>query len=347
MDTTTYKCPSCGAALEFSIEKQQWACDFCGNVFSLGDLVGGEAERSEHVHEDAGVFGGEVTGFRCQSCGAEIIAEKNTAATFCAYCRSPAIIPSQLGEVRKPNYILPFKISKDNAIEIMLNKCKRRPLLPLAFRRDIRQGVISGLYVPFWLFSCDARGFIEAEGDIITRWSDSHFRYTKIDTFLIVRDTDMHVSRVPIDASDKMDDAMMHAIEPYDYGHLEPFAMQYLSGHYANSYDMTPNEAIPIGDMRMDRAVVNVVEGMARKGYTVFRRRRLDIYKRNTVMHYAMMPVWTFVGKFREKDYVFSINGQTGKVSGKLPVSPGRVAAWLSGAFVVFTGLAFALSLVL
>lgn len=337
-----YKCPGCGSALAFSIEKQLWSCDFCRNDYSLGDLTArDEAARADSgVRQSAETLGDELQGYHCRSCGAQILAEKNTAATFCAYCRSPAILPTQLGAVRKPDYILPFKIAKERALEMMIKACRARPFLPSAFRRDLRSGVISGLYVPFWLFSCNARGYLEAEADRVTSWSDSRYHYTKTDTYHVVRDADMDIRHVPIDASLKMDDDMMRAIEPFDYAQMEAFALQYLSGHYADSYDLTPEQAIPQGDGRMDTAVRDVMTGMT-GGYTSVRRRRLDVYKRNTAMAYAMLPVWTFQYRYKNKDYAFSINGQTGKINGKLPISPGRVTAWLAALLVVIIPLAF------
>lgn len=342
MDATTYQCPGCGSALAFSIEKQLWACEFCRNEYSLGDLTANDeaARANSGVWQSSATLGDEVQGYRCRSCGAQILAEKNTAATFCAYCRSPAILPEQLGEIRRPDYILPFKIAKERALEMMLKACRARPFLPGAFRRDMRTGVISGLYVPFWLFSCDARGYLEAEADRVKTWSDSRYRYRKTDTYHVVRDAEMDVRHVPIDSSLKMDDAMMRAIEPFDYGQLAPFALEYLSGHYADSYDLTPEQAIPQGEGRMNDAVRDVMSGMTGT-YTSVRRRRLDVYKRDSSMAYAMMPVWTFLYRYKEKDYAFFINGQSGKINGKLPISALRVTLWLAALLAFALPLAF------
>ena len=56
-------------------------------------------------------------------------------------------------------------------------------------------------------------------------------------------------------------------------------------------------------------------------------------------VHYALMPVWTLHTKWEGKDYLFMMNGQTGKMVGDLPVS--RAKFWgLTGALsVVLSGL--------
>ena len=55
--------------------------------------------------------------YKCQNCGAEIVADEQTAATFCVYCGNTAILKSKLSGNFKPDYIIPFKIEKERAIE--------------------------------------------------------------------------------------------------------------------------------------------------------------------------------------------------------------------------------------
>ena len=52
-------------------------------------------------------------------------------------------------------------------------------------------------------------------------------------------------------------------------------------------------------------------------------------------IHYALMPVWTLHTKWQGKDYLFMMNGQTGKMVGDLPVSQGKY--W--GTFAALTGV--------
>lgn len=345
MEAATYKCPGCGAVLEFSIEHQAWACGHCRSEYSLGDLAAREEETqagrpASFETARPALDGGEVRAYRCQSCGADILTDRNTAATFCSYCRSSAIIPDQLGDARQPDCILPFKLAKQKATELLLEQTKTRPFVPSGFRRDLRDGVMTGLYVPFWLFSCNARGYFEAECDQVKTWSDSKYRYVKTDTYHVIRDAEMRVNRVPVDASDKMDDQKMKAIEPFDYAQLEPFALQYLSGHYADSYDMTPEAAAPLGRKRMDDSVRDRVRRMV-SGYSAVRQRRMDVYRRNEALDYAMLPVWTFVYRYSGKDYSYSINGQTGKISGKLPFSAARIWVCLAASLAAGLGLGF------
>ena len=40
---------------------------------------------------------------------------------------------------------------------------------------------------------------------------------------------------------------------------------------------------------------------------------------------YALLPVWILNTKWEDKDFLFAMNGQTGKLVGNLPVSTKRV----------------------
>ena len=46
---------------------------------------------------------------------------------------------------------------------------------------------------------------------------------------------------------------------------------------------------------------------------------------------YALMPVWMLHTKWNGQNFLFAMNGQTGKLIGDLPVDKGKVAAWFAG----------------
>ena len=48
----------------------------------------------------------------------------------------------------------------------------------------------------------------------------------------------MDYEGVPGDGSKKIEDALMEAIEPFEYREAKPFNMAYLSGCFADKYDV-------------------------------------------------------------------------------------------------------------
>jgi hypothetical protein len=62
------------------------------------------------------------------------------------------------------------------------------------------------------------------------------------------------------------------------------------------------------------------------------------------VTNYALYPVWILNTKWREKNFRFAVNGQTGKVAGNLPVSPLKFFLFYMLFFLVIGGAAFGLT---
>ena len=161
-----YKCPCCGAALSFNGDLQKLFCASCDNTFNI-DAVQAYNETPEHENSfemeweesTASEWSEEEQGamhsFICPSCAGEIISDEHTVATFCPYCETPAIIPGRLSKGLKPDAVIPFKTSRDDAQKAFLSLCKGKPLLPKGFTEETRVEKITGLYVPFWLYDCN------------------------------------------------------------------------------------------------------------------------------------------------------------------------------------------------
>ena len=107
METIAYKCINCGGPLQYDPAKLKFACEYCRSDFTEEELKKhwGELDqelKQEAVEEpeaapaDADDFSANTVIYSCQNCGAEIVAEKTTAATFCIYCHSPVVLTNRL-----------------------------------------------------------------------------------------------------------------------------------------------------------------------------------------------------------------------------------------------------------
>ena len=345
MESATYRCLSCGAPLSFSIEKQNWACEFCLSEFTLEELTAQTQGQEQKFESDTPpqIFEDEngVAAFECPSCGGRIITDENTTATFCVYCHSPAIIFSRLRGEGKPQWILPFKLPKTEAVAAVQKLCKGKPFLPKDFKNSVTKGEVSGLYVPFWLFSSKIAARMKAEGQDITRWSDSNYNYTTVKKYEVLRAAEMDFANIPADGSAKMDDALMEGMEPYDYTDMRPFSMEYVSGHYAESYDVEAPKVQERINTRIRSGAESILKEDA-TGYTTVHVQEMTVSTNSMKHEYALLPVWTLMHEYGGKRYYFAMNGQTGKMVGKLPFSWKKVAMYFGGSWL----LAFAIFLV-
>ena len=164
---------------------------------------------------------------------------------------NPAIIEENLSGSFRPAQIIPFKTKKEDAEKAFRNLCKKRPLLPNLFHKQTNIEKITGLYVPFWLYSGHVDASVRANAQNMTPWSDSNSRYTKTNYYNVFRRGNLDFSKVPVDASKKMDNNLMDSLEPFPYKDLKDFSMAYLSGYLAEKYDEDAHQSYPRAKERM------------------------------------------------------------------------------------------------
>lgn len=336
-----YKCPCCNAGLIFGNETQLLKCEYCDNTFDV-DTVRAynestlQEQTEEFIWEDtqkqewSETEQESIRAFQCPSCGGEILTDETTAATFCPYCDNPTIMPARLSGGLKPDAVLPFQNSKEDAKAAFLNLCKGKPLLPRAFTEEQRLEKITGMYVPFWLYDCDADFDGSYKATRVHRWSDSRYHYTKTDHFLLRRGAEAGFTGIPMDGSAKMDDTFMESIEPYDYSQLEDFDMAYLSGYFADKYDVASETGEDRIRQRVDQTIQDELQSSF-LGYATVVPTSRQLKVNHGKARYVLLPVWMLNTKYNGKIYTFAMNGQTGRMTGAFPVCPKRTAAWFAG----------------
>ncbi len=336
-----YKCPCCNAGLVFGNDTQKLTCEYCDNTFDI-DTVRAfnesaaqqpqeefnweDAQKQEWAQEEQA----SLHAFQCPACGGEIITEATTAATFCPYCDNPTIMPSRLSGSIKPDAVIPFQKSKEDAQEAFLKLCKGKPLLPKEFTQEQRLEKITGMYVPFWLYDCETDFDGSYKATRIHHWADSEYNYTKTDHFLLRRAAGAEFVGIPMDGSTKMDDTFMESIEPYDYSQLTDFDMAYLTGYFADKYDVPSENGEERIRQRVDAAISDELQSSLIGYHTVTPTSR-QLQVQHGKARYVLMPVWMLNTKYRGKLYTFAMNGQTGKMTGSFPICPKRTTAWFAG----------------
>lgn len=355
-EITNYQCPACTGPLRYDGESGKLICDYCGSTYTPAEveaLFQADNQAATETHRQAEekaktqgetVWGPEAENLRaynCPSCGAQLLCEATTAATRCPYCGNPTVIPGKLAGMLKPDYVIPFKLDKNAAISALRRHYQKKPLLPKAFTEENHVQEIQGVYVPFWLFDG------EAQGEATFRATRSHVRrsgnteITTTDHFNVRRGGSMSFSGVPADGSTKMPDSHMDAIEPFNYEELKPFSLSYLPGFLADRYDVDADTAYRRVKERMENTLLTGLQASAAGYHTCVPITR-NAREKRTAVRYALLPVWMLHTRWQGKDYLFAMNGQTGKLVGDLPVSWGRFWAWFGG---VFAGTAAVLTL--
>ena len=261
--------------------------------------------------------------YSCPSCGAELICDASTAATSCPYCGNPSVVPGQFSGTLRPDFVIPFKLNKKEAIAALKQHYNKKPFLPKSFSRENHLQEIRGIYVPFWLFDGEAEGDAQYAATRSRTYRSGDQEITETEHYQVYRAGSVTFEKVPVDASSKMPDDHMDSIEPFDYGEIKPFSTAYLPGYLADRYDVTVEQSRERADQRcvstLTSALRSTVQGydscVPTGGSTTLRRGKV---------HYALLPVWILNTKWDGKEFLFAMNGQTGKLVGDLPMSWGK-----------------------
>ena len=301
---TNYQCPSCTGPLHYDGAAGRLQCDYCGSSFDPAEIEKLYAEKEQQAasqpetgsdtgewqsfaDEDWGTDADKMRVYSCPSCGAQLICEETTAATSCPYCGNPTVIPEQFSGILKPDYILPFKLSKEDAVSALKRHYKGKLLLPKLFRDNNHIEELRGIYVPFWLFDGEAEGSANYMATTTRVFRHGDTEITETSFYEVQRAGTLSFSRVPVDASRKMPDDYMDSIEPFDYVGLKPFSTAYLPGFFTDKFDVSIEESSSHADKRCRQSLSDALQGTARNGrpYTSVMPIGEDIHLKRTGVH--------------------------------------------------------------
>ena len=357
---TNYQCPTCTGPLHFVGKSGRLECDYCGSSFDIAEIEALYAEKEAKAAEaaqkqkkteaaqktvdakeqksaadgsdwdtsglsrDWGADAGSMKAYCCPSCGAELICDAATAAMSCPYCGNPSVIPGQFAGILKPDFVLPFKLNKEDAIKALKKHYLKKPLLPSTFSKANHLEEIKGVYVPFWMYDGEASGSVQFHATQVHTYTSGDYEITETRHYDVGRAGSVGFEKIPVDASSKMPDDYMDSIEPYDYAELKPFSTAFLPGFLADKYDVSIEDSRERADKRCAGSLLSALENTV-SGYTTCNETSRDIHLKRGKVHYALLPVWILNTKWEGKDFLFTMNGQTGKLVGNLPVSTKRV----------------------
>ena len=340
-----YKCPSCGGTLEYHAGTDEMICPKCKTTQAISALEQKTAEGKtigfdgQETADNAGSGKEEMV---CPACGGPLKTDEHTAASFCPYCKSPVLIGSRFEGQYKPARVLPFQFDKKEAQEKFKTWKGTGPLTPSKFRSAATMDKVTGVYVPFWLFSYAAHVSIQGEGlnTRTTRSGDDEI--TETDHYKFDRSVKDAYENVPADAAEAFPDNSMHLLEPFDYDKLKPFILPYMAGYTADTYDYAAADLSGKVRSRVEELMVEDARGTVTEYETVnVTDHKVTFTSENA--EYVYLPVWTLMFEYMGKKYPLYMNGESGEIDGTVPYSKLKAFIIFLIAFGVFFLLAFLL----
>lgn len=317
-------CPSCMASLIYDVTSGKMECKFCGCFFDLKDVADQEAKEREKetARAQAHIETMECSIYACTSCGAELSVNNVEAATFCAYCGQPTIVFSRVSQELKPKWIIPFKVSKEEAIAKIRARFGKGLFIP----RDVKNFEVervTGIYVPYWLLDT----YYYDQQVIKGRVKMGKRSYTKY----FRREADCEFTKLTLDASSNLNDESSQRLEPFDMRELKPFEVAYMSGYYGDCFDRSSKDLEGVAKQRcQDLFDIQMLATVKARDLKIeIRDPKFEV--RNAT--YALFPAWFMTFRYQDKPYTMLINGQTGKLVGAVPFDKKKGVAVLISTF--------------
>ena len=334
MQETDRKCPQCGGTMDFDPALGKLHCPFCEyaeeippEAASTGldkavELDFASAEQTGNC--DWGVEQKTVT---CKNCGATSVYDALDVANECPYCGSNQVMEAAAVDTLAPGGVVPFKITKEKAGENFTRWLKKKWFCPSKAKKSAEADSFQGVYLPYWTFDTDTYTTYKAEygkdrtvrrgkeETTVTDWYKTSGSYAEfIDDQLVC-------------GSDRHDESILGAIEPFDTEDNKAYKPEYLAGFIAERYSTGLKDAWEIGKECIQKRLKSSISSKVRSEHNAdhVRNVRMDTSYSNITYKYLMLPIWLSSFEYKGKIFQFMVNGQSGKVGGKSPISALRV----------------------
>jgi len=308
-----FKCKNCGGNSVYNPATNSMYCPHCESVESQEKIPG------------TGVA-------QCGNCGAPLESGEYLSAMKCPNCGSYHIFEERISGEYTPHLVLPFKITKEQAVEAIKSEFKKRFFTPKEYLSFASISKMEGMYVPFFMYDFHSDISYRAVGTKVRTWTSGDYKYTETSYYQVGRDLDAEFRKVPVDASLDMDNNLMDLMEPYDYKALTAFEEKYVSGFLSERYSDAPE----IMCNRARQKARNDSKALLRdtlSGYASLSQVSESIDLQQKAEQYVLLPVWIYEFEYRGKKYTYHVNGQTGKVIGHTPVAYPKLFAYTAAVF--------------
>jgi DNA-directed RNA polymerase subunit RPC12/RpoP len=337
-----FRCPGCGADLQFAPEGGCLTCPYCGRQEQIAPAAGSVEERSyeDYLRLHADQMGSLARGaleVACQTCGATVTFTPPMVAGECDFCGSPLVAqPRDADPVVAPEGVLPFKVTQPQATDAIRSWLGSLWFAPSALKKMAQDEGVGGVYIPFWTY--DAYTLSEYEGQRGEHYYETE-TYTETDAQGNTQTKTRQVQRtrwwpasgtverwfddILVPATKTITPARLAALEPWDLGELTAYDPAYLSGYKAQRYQVDLAEGFELAK----RTAAPVIESDVRGdiGGDEQRVSRVSTAYSAITFKHLLLPVYVGAYRFNEKVFQLAVNGRTGEVQGERPYSVWKI----------------------
>ena len=323
-----YKCPQCGSVLSFDPATAKLKCLHCNSFQELVNVTGAfEIPYTEYSEESYTPWGDAKT-IKCKSCGAEFAVNEFETATSCPFCNTTNIMRTDDIPGIKPNAILPFTVTQEQAKDSFVNWLKKRAMSPNNLKKLAEAKDIKGIYIPLFTFDTNTYSRYSIRYGVhrtVTVGSGKNRRTIVVtDWYTDTGTANNSFNDVQVEASQFINQKNLYKTGSFDSDNAKVYNSQYIAGFSAERYSTSLDESWEIARGSIDQTINSGI--LSRYNYD-----ELDYLNVHTDYHdktykYLLAPIWHYVYNYKGKQYSCIINGRTGRADGIAPLSKIKVA---------------------
>ncbi len=325
-DSVFIKCEGCGSNMTFDPQTQTLKCDYCGAFQDFKKDANVKELEIEHAFEQAAKWD-EVRFYSCENCGAKFSLRADEVAVTCPYCSTSHVAKTEDLTGIKPNAVYPFLLDKSQAVVESKKWAKKRIFAPSKFKKNLIESNIRGIYFPCFTFDSETHSVYKGRlGDRRTRTVKRNGK-THTETYIVWKTVSGTFNRsfddVMVTAGDLAQDDM-NKIAPFKRETICVYEKKFLSGYTASHYSKDIKYCWCDAKTAMDAQIRRDI--LARENCDVVDYLNVSTTHDKVTYKYVLVPTYCLQYKYKGKNFPVVINGNTGKTTGKTPISPIRVA---------------------
>lgn len=309
----------------YSPEKGRLVCPYCSRERTIQKRF--THKRDFYGEKNTCVVDSSTYSYACPNCGGEVELESFVTAVKCPFCGATNVVKKENLKGMKPDGIIPFKLTKDNAYKAGKAWLKKRWYAHKRFKREFKPDNVNGVYIPAFDFSATTTSWYNGrlgKHYYVTVGSGKNRRTEQRTRWFSVSGThNRYFDNVMIEASRQLTQKEMNAVLPYDTTEIEGYASEYVAGFSSERYDENIDSCFDKAKGQMENVIKREI--LSGYDYDVIGDFNLHTDYAPVTFNYDMLPLWIFGCKFKEKIYKFIVNGVTGRSYGKYPKSAPKI----------------------
>ena len=323
-----YKCPNCGSVLCFDPKSGKLKCTHCSSLQELVNVSGAFEIPYTRDSETSYTPWGDAKTVKCRSCGAEFAVNEFETATSCPFCSTTNIMRTDDVPGIKPNAILPFKISQEDAKASFRAWIKKRAMAPNSLKKLAEQKDLKGIYVPMFTFDTNTfstyhirygikRTVTVGSGKnqrtvVVTDWYTDSGRYSN------------WFNDIQLEASQFLLQKNVYKMGGFDSDNAVLYNSQFIAGFSAERYSTGLDESWDKAQGIIDSSIRAAI--LSRYNYDELDYLNVQTQYNEKTYKYLLAPIWLMVYNYKGKNYTCVINGRNGVADGRAPLSKIKVA---------------------